>query len=336
MILPLPGSSPPSSSPSAELEPSSGAGSEVAPQLSAEELASRARAYAEAALAKNSRRAYAADWRVWAAWCTARGQAELPATPETVAAYLIEHAGARKISTLSRHLTTIRRAHGAADLDDPTDDERVRTVWMGIRREHGVGRTQKRALVAADLRRVLALVEDDLAGARDSALLCVGLATGMRRAELAALEVFDLGWEEQGVILRLRRSKTDQEGVGRSIALHYGRDGTCPVVALKRWLEVAGIEEGKIWRQVRYGRVLGPLAPQSIARMLKRRAAAAGLDETQVSGHSLRAGHVTQRYQGGDDAGDIMETTGHTKMETMLGYKRATPWRKNVTAAVDL
>ena len=335
MIDPTPGSFPPFSSPSAELEEVSSTGPAGAPQLGAEELASRARAYAEKSLAKNTRRAYAADWRVWSAWCTARGQPELPATPETVAAYLVEHAGVRKVSTLGRHLTTIRRAHGAADLADPTDDERVRAVWMGIRREHGVARTKKRALVANDVRLLLSEMDNDVAGIRDAALLCVGLATGMRRAELAALTVEDLTWPKQGVIVRLQRSKTDQEGLGRSISLHYGRDGTCPVVALKRWLEVAGIEDGKIWRQLRYGRVLGPMAAQSIARMLKRRAAA-GLDESQVSGHSLRAGHVTQRYQGGDDAGDIMETTGHTKMETMLGYKRATPWRKNVTAAVDL
>ncbi len=118
----------------------------------------------------------------------------------------------------------------------------------------------KTPLLTADLIRVLAHLPSGLAGVRDRALLLVGYTGGLRRSELAAFTVEDLAWVPERAVLTLRRSKTDQAGQGRKVALPRGAHAaTCPVTALRQWLEEGGIVDGALFREVdRHGKVGEP------------------------------------------------------------------------------
>jgi len=156
-------------------------------------------------------------------------------------------------------------------------------------------------------------------GTRDKALLLIGFAGAFRRSELVALTVEDVEHVKQGIVIHLRRSKTDQAGEGRKIAIPYARGAVCPVHALQEWLQISGITSGLIFRGVtRHGHISEfGLSPQSVALVVKERAAAVGLDATQYAGHSLRAGLVTSAAQAGISSWKIRQQTGH-KSETML------------------
>jgi integrase len=125
--------------------------------------------------------------------------------------------------------------------------------------------------------------------------------------------------------VRVRRSKTDQEGQGRKVALPYGSNPeTCPVRACRQWLMAAGLKEGGVFRGIdRHGHVEStPLHKDSIGLIVKRAAARIGLDAAQYAGHSLRAGLATQAYLNGANELAIMQQTGHRSPATLRKYIR--------------
>jgi integrase len=161
-------------------------------------------------------------------------------------------------------------------------------------------------------------------GVRDRALLLLGFAAALRRSELVALDVEDIEFVNEGLVVHQRRSKTDQEGVGRKIAVPYGRTNACPVRALRGWLEHAHIESGAVFRPVSKGQVVGVdrLTGASVSLVLKGYAQRAGLPVANISGHSLRSGLVTSAAQAGVAAYKIQEQTGHKSTEMVSRYIR--------------
>jgi integrase len=201
----------------------------------------------------------------------------------------------------------------------------VSEVWKGIKRKKGTAQHGKKPFLTPDLRRIIAELPQDLQGVRDRALLLAGFAGGFRRSELAALRVEDLETTPDGLIVRLGRSKTDQEGQGRPVALPYGSDPrTCPVRALRAWLQQAGITAGPLFRAVdRHGLVSGEaLHADSVAYLVKRAAGRAGLEAVEYAGHSLRAGLATQAAMNGASELAIMKQTGHRSLTTVRKYIR--------------
>ena len=292
-----------------------------------EQLHDRARAFLRASKAASTLRAYRSDWAHFAAWCEGRGATSLPAHPETVALYLVALAATHRPATITRRLTSIAKAHAAAGHPNPatTDHIVVAETLQGIRRTLGTAQPGKTLLLTADLIQVLAHLPGDLSGTRDRALLLAGYTGGLRRSELAAAAVEDLAWKDEGAVLTLRRSKTDQEGQGRQVAIPRGAHAaTCPVNALRLWIEAAGLETGPLFREVnRHGRVGGArLHPDSVGAILKRAVARAGFDPAGFGGHSLRAGFATQAARNGATAFDIMRQTGHRSIATVSRYVR--------------
>lgn len=290
-------------------------------------LSQQAREFAAAAKAGNTLRAYRADWRDFREWCEAHQVAALPALPQTVALYLTDRAATLKTSSLARRITTINRAHQAAGQPSPATMQNavVSEVWKGIKRKKGIAQQGKKPFLTPDLRRMIGELPQDLRGLRDRALLLAGFAGGFRRSELAALRVVDLETAPDGLIMRLGRSKTDQEGRGRAVALPYGSDPqTCPVRALDTWLRQAGITDGPLFRAIdRYGQISGQaLHADSVGYLVKRAAARAGLETGQYAGHSLRAGLATQAAMNGASELAIMKQTGHRSLGTVRKYIR--------------
>jgi integrase len=300
----------------------------------------RTRAYIDAATAPNTRRAYRSDWEHFTHWCTAYELASLPATPETVALYLAALAGVAKVSTVGRRLTAIAKAHRAAGHETPTRSEAVHLTMRGIRRTHGVAPTQKAPAVLADLRAMLAACPDNVIGTRDRAILLLGFAGAFRRSELVALDVADLAFGERGMTVRLRRSKGDQEGEGTKKGIPFGRHGlTCPVTAVRDYMDMSHITDGALFRPInRHGQIgEARLGDKAVALVVKRAAAAAGLDPTHYAGHSLRAGLATAAAAGGAQERDIMRQTGHRSVQMLRRYIRdADLFRDNAAAIAGL
>lgn len=312
----------------------------TAPSIELALLAGEARTYIESAKAPATLRGYASDWRGFAQWCADRGLQALPAAPETVALYLTDLAGQRAVATLQRHLTSISQAHQHQGHETPTTAPVVRQTWKGIRRTFGTASIGKAPARTAEIRAMVATLDERTISIRDRALLLLGFAGAFRRSELVALNVEDLADTVDGLVVTIRRSKTDQEGEGEQIGIPYGSDpATCPVRAYRAWVELAGISSGAIFRPVdRHGRIGEQrLSGRAVAEVVKRCAERAGLDPDQYGGHSLRAGLITAAAEAGVAERDIMRQSRHKSVPVMRRYIRgATVWQANAAAAVGL
>lgn len=299
---------------------------QTADQLAAlSPIAEQARAYVRASRSSRTREAYGGQWAHFSSWCEAHALVALPAKPETVAMYLSARAqDGRKVATLAQALAAISQAHKMAGHESPRGHRVVQEAFKGIRRTHGSAPAQKAPVLNTQLRTMAAGLPDTLPGTRDRALLLVGFAGAFRRSELVSLDVADLAFTNEGITVLLRRSKTDQEGQGRKVGIPYGQAAaTCPVRSMQRWLELAGLAEGPIFRSVdRHGHTGDRLGGQDVARIVKRAAAAAGLDPKTFSGHSLRAGLATSAAKAGKAAHSIMKTTGHRSVAMVQKYIR--------------
>jgi integrase len=197
-----------------------------------------------------------------------------------------------------------------------------------------------RPLTVPELRTMLQGLGSEPAGCRDRALLLLGFAGALRRNELVGLDVADITEGIDGLTVRLRRSKTDQEGAGRTLGIPFGSNPvTCPVRAWRTWLEVSGITEGPAFRPVdRHGHIGSTrLSAQAVALVLKRHAARAGLDPDEMAGHSLRAGLATSAAAAGVPERVIAEQTGHKGTAMLRRYIReGSLFRENAAGAVGL
>jgi integrase len=222
-------------------------------------------------------------------------------------------------------------------------------VIAGVRRVHGRPPAQKEALTPEHFLAMLdASPPSDLRNIRDRAILLIGFAGGLRRSEIVGLDCRDgdsregSGWPEflEGGLLLTLRGKTGW----REVEIGPGsREATCPVAALKLWMEFARIARGPVFRRVQGGKVASErLNDRHVARLVKRLAVAAGLRgdlseaerEALFSGHSLRAGlassaEIDERY--------VQKQLGHASAEMTRRYQRRRDrFRVNLTRAAGL
>jgi integrase len=194
----------------------------------------------------------------------------------------------------------------------------VRLTLRGIARTHGTAQRRAKPLTVAELLHLTSAAATTR-DKRDHALLLIGFAGAFRRSELVAIDVENLAFVDEGVVVTIRRSKTDQEGQGRNVAIPVGRGPSCPVRALSAWLAASGIEKGPVFRRVARDGTVGAerLSSQTVALVLKEQIARTGGDPAGVSGHSLRAGFVTSAAKAGASSWKIRQQTGH-KSDAML------------------
>ncbi|MEQ8819423.1 MAG: site-specific integrase [Sumerlaeia bacterium] len=301
----------------------------------------RAQQYAGESRAANTRRAYKADWRDFESWCMERSRGAIPASSETVALYITSLADhGLRVSTIERRLATISQAHQLAGHGSPTKDAAVREVLKGIRRVRGCAPSRKKAISVAELRGLVATCDASPKGRRDRALLLVGFLGGFRRSELVALERDDIQIEDEGLRIRIRKSKTDQDSEGREVGVPVGnRAETCPVLALTAWLQTAGSSEGPVFQSLyRGGRPTGRgLSGNAVACLIKERAMQAGLDPELLSGHSLRSGFCTSAAKAGASEREIARSTGHRSLRILRTYIQAgTVFSENAAKRIQL
>ncbi|TGR72584.1 site-specific integrase [bacterium M00.F.Ca.ET.194.01.1.1] len=322
-------------------------------------LADRARSYVEAANSANTRKAYAADWKHFSAWCRRSNLAPLPPHPQTVGLYITACASGRaergakpnSVSTIARRLSSLSWNYAQRGLILDRKDRHIATVMAGIRNSHARPPVQKEAIMAED---IVAMVETldrgTLRGLRDRAMLLIGFAGGLRRSEIVGLDLKGnqtedgRGWIEildKGMLITLRGKTGWREvEVGRGSA-----DTTCPVAAIETWIKFARLAHGPLFRRVTgHGKAVGSerLNDKEVARLVKRTAMTAGVrgDLSEIerafkfSGHSLRAGlassaEVDERY--------VQKQLGHASAEMTRRYQRRRDrFRVNLTKAAGL
>lgn len=285
-----------------------------------------ARQFASGAKAPSTRRGYRTDWSTFCSWCAQAGVPALPASPEAVAAFVSSMAQlGRKVATLQHMIVAISQAHQHASHTSPTATAIVRETMKGIRRTIGVAQVQKSPVMPDQIRSMLAVLPDDLLGVRDRAILLLGFSGGFRRSELVGLDMQDIEFTTDGMVVTLRRSKTDQESAGRRVGIPFGSSpATCPVRSLRAWIDTAAVTEGPVFRPVgRWGHVgAGRLDDRAVARMVKRNVKAIGLEPARYAGHSLRAGLATSAARAGKSERSIMNQTGHRSVTMVRKYIR--------------
>lgn len=323
-------------------------------------LVDTARAYARAAASENTLRAYGKDWTHFARWCRMRGTDPLPPSPELVGLYIADLAnprtdGTRKtpalsVASIERRLSGLGWGFQQRGFALDRKNRHIASVLAGIRRQHARPPLQKEAIMAEDIRAMVATLPHDLRGLRDRAILLLGFAGGLRRSEIVCLDrhkddtTDSGGWIELlegGALIRLRGKTGWREvEIGRGSS-----EQTCPVHALEQWLHYGKISFGPIFTSItRDGKRAREtrLNDKHIARLIKASVLAAGLrpdlpDAERVklySGHSLRAGlassaEVDERY--------VQKQLGHASAEMTRRYQRRRDrFRVNLTKAAGL
>jgi integrase len=305
--------------------------------------------------ADNTKRAYGRDHAAWKAFCKERGLSKEGSKDGILEMSDVEDAIVKHLSkmydedsayaSIALAYAAIRALYRDEGCPLPTF-EKVRNVLANIARQKGKAGHPKTPLVAEQLKR-LARMYDELAdnmtassvdrtlAIRDAPLLLVGFAAARRRSEEVALDVEDVSFVEDGLIVRVRRSKTDQQGEGFVVGIPLGSSrATCPSRTLRRWLDHTGITEGPIFRGVkRSGQVEpGRLSAQGVARAVKRAAKRLGLPEADFAAHSLRSGLATSAGEAGKNDASIMRQGGWKSVRQMHAYVRpATVFKDNAS-----
>lgn len=299
------------------------------PSTSAPKPSAQVNLYTHAALAENTYRSYRADMNHF----KANGGA-IPCTPLQLAEYLASQATSLAVATLQHRLIAVHRAHLDAGLSSPAMDPLVKRTMQGIRRTRGTAQRRVRALVKDEVIELLIAAEKQkpLKAARDVALILVGFAGAFRRSELVSIQREHIEAFDHGLEIHIQRTKTQQEK-GHTVFIPCAKSSRCPVLALKAWLALSGIESGPVFRRIsRHDQIMGAagLTAQSVALMLKSVTKLAKGSEAakSVSGHSLRAGYCTEAALLGLSTHVIMDQTGHRSPATLAKYIRPAGRRK--------
>jgi site-specific recombinase XerD len=261
---------------------------------------------------KNTLRAYKSDLRQFEKFCEAHGQMQsLPVAPFVVASFIswMDQRG-WKATTISRRLSALSALHVRGGFEDPTKAVLVMETMEGLRRSRASKGERPNRLQPVDmaiLRRIADALTGRITDRRDWAIMLLGFSGLLRRSEIAALNMDDVDMRSDGIVLHIRRSKTDQTGEGDIVGIPCARQKTvCPVLALKSYLEVAGHQGGPLFSNHSPAAKQARIDPRVVARAVKRLAKRIDLNPARFAGHSLRAGGATEMAQQGVDLGLIV------------------------------
>ena len=287
--------------------------------------------------ANNTLRAYKSDFSDFSLFCVKNGFKSLPSDPKIVSLYLTYLSSKdAKMSTLKRRLVSIGVIHKLKghylDTKHPSIIENI----MGIKRRKGNIQIAKKPLLINHLKELINVIDkqkkEEIKKFRDRSIILIGFSGGFRRNEIVSLDYEDLDFVTEGLKINLRRSKTDQFGEGFKKALPYfDNNQYCPVVSLRKWLEVSKIASGPVFRRFTKGSKLSNsrLTDQTVALLIKEYLQLAGIDSKNYSGHSLRSGFATSAAESGVEERNIMAMTGHKSTEMVRRYIKEVNLFKN-------
>ncbi len=288
--------------------------------------------------ASNTVRAYRSDFKDFGIFCAQNGFKSLPSDPKVVSLYLTHLSSKNsKISTIKRRLVSISVVHKLKghylDTKHPVIVENI----MGIKRRKGSIQNGKKPILINDLKIIINVIDnlkrDNIKKYRDRTIVLIGFAGGFRRNEIISLDYEDLDFLQEGIKIKVKKSKTDQFGEGFIKGLPYfNNQEYCPVISIKKWLKISKIDSGPLFRSFKKGSRLSEkrLTDQSVALLIKEYLTLAGIDNKNYSGHSLRSGFATSAAESGAEERSIMAMTGHKSVEMVRRYiKEANIFKNN-------
>ena len=295
--------------------------------------------------ANNTIRAYKSDFKDFALFCAQNGFKSLPSEPKIISLYLT-HLSTKeaKMSTLKRRLVSIGVIHKLQghylDTKHPSIIENI----MGIKRRKGSFQKGKKPLLSNDLKILINVIDknhnEEIMRVRDRSIILIGFSGGFRRNEIVSLDYDDLDFVSEGLKINLKRSKTDQFGEGSVKGLPYFDNSQyCPVLSVKKWIEISNIEKGPLFRRFSKGSKLtdNRLTDQTVALLIKKYLKLAGIESKNYSGHSLRSGFATSAAESGAEERSIMAMTGHKSTEMVRRYiKEANLFKNNALNKIKI
>ena len=295
--------------------------------------------------ANNTVRAYKSDFNDFEMFCVKNGFNSLPSDPKIISLYLTSLSSKNlKMSTLKRRLVSIGLIHKLKghylDTKHPLIIENV----MGIKRRKGSTQIGKKPISINYLKQIINVIDKqnkvDIKKFRDRSIILIGFSGGFRRNEIVSLDYDDLDFVPEGLKINVKRSKTDQFGEGFTKALPYFDNSQyCPVVSLKKWIEISNITSGAVFRRFSKGSRLSEnrLTDQTVALLIKEYLELTGVDSKNYSGHSLRSGFATSAAESGAEERSIMAMTGHKSTEMLRRYiKEANLFKNNALNKIKL
>ena len=280
----------------------------------------------------NTLRAYQSDYNDFSLFCSKNGFQAMPTQPKILALYITHLSSYSKYSTLKRRLASISILHKTKGHYIDTKHPIIIENLMGIKRTNGSNQKGKKPLLISDLKLLIEAIhkskEKDNRKIRDKALVLIGFSGGFRRSELVDIEYEDIEFVLEGVKIFVKRSKTDQSGEGMTKAIPYfNSENFCPVKALKNWIKISDLKNGKIFS----------ISDKNVALIIKKYANYAGLDSSRYAGHSLRSGFATSTAESGAEERNIMAMTGHKSTEMVRRYiKEANLFKNNALNKIKL
>jgi len=286
---------------------------------------------------KNTIRAYKSDFTDFTNFCNKNSLKSLPADYKTASIYITHlFKNKQKLSSIQRKLVSISVIHKIKGFYIDIKNPIIIENFLGIKRQIGIAQKGKKPLTIENLKKIINSINSNevclARKLRDKTILLIGFAGGFRRSELTNLNYEDLDFVNEGVKIKITKSKTDQYGEGMIKAIPYfDNEEFCPVINLKKMLEKCKINEAGIFRRIsKSGKVLShSLTDQNVALILKKYLTIVGLDNINFSGHSLRSGFATASAESGADERSIMKMTGHKSTEMVRRYIKESNLFKN-------
>ena len=295
--------------------------------------------------ANNTLRAYKSDFNDFGLFCVQNGFKSLPSEPKIVSLYLTYLSTKDiKMSTLKRRLVSISVIHKLKGLYLDTKHPSIIENIMGIKRRKGSIQKSKKPLLINSLKAIIDVIDqqnkEEIKKFRDRSIILIGFSGGFRRNEIVSLDYEDLDFVTEGLRINLRRSKTDQFGKGFVKGLPYFDNAQyCPVISLKKWIDISKITSGSLFRRFSKGSKLlnKRLTDQTVALLIKEYLEIAGIDSKNYSGHSLRSGFATSAAESGVEERNIMAMTGHKSTEMVRRYiKEANLFKNNALNKIKI
>ncbi|MDB9710589.1 site-specific integrase [Candidatus Pelagibacter ubique] len=295
--------------------------------------------------AKNTIRAYKSDFKDFGLFCTQNGFKSLPSEPKIISLYLTQLSTKDvKISTIKRRLVSIGVIHKLKGHYLDTKHPLILENLMGIKRRKGSIQNGKKPLLINNLKRLINAIDhqkkEQIKIFRDRTIILIGFSGGFRRNEIVSLDYDDLDFVEEGLKINVKRSKTDQFGEGSIKGLPYFDNSQyCPVLSIKKWIEISKINSGALFRRFTKGSNLSEkrLTDQTVALLIKEYLDLAGINSKNYSGHSLRSGFATTAAEAGAEERTIMAMTGHKSTEMVRRYiKDANLFKNNALNKIKI
>ena len=293
---------------------------------------------------KNTLKAYKSDFKDFGLFCSRHGLQSLPTEPKIVSIYLTHLSKTSKISTLKRRIVSISMVHKLKGHYLDTKHPVIIENLMGIKRIKGSAQIGKKPLLINHLKSIINAINEqkieEIKKLRDKSIILTGFGGGFRRKELVSIDYEDLEFTPEGLKITIKQSKTDQFGEGMLKGLPYfSNENYCPVLNLKKWLEISKIRSGPVFRRFSKGSSLtdNRLTDQSVVLIIKNYLNIAGIENINFAGHSLRSGFATVAAESGADERSIMAMTGHKTTQMVRRYiKEANIFKNNALNKIKI